>query len=127
MMFKAKGHRNSLFGGVWFSLPWVFAAIFTMFIAFQALGADMGIKSPAGKTDPATRPFWLEAYTDFPDDALIKPVAITPSHLDAMMQRLKELGVRRVSWGYSGDGHGGMLNPTEYDGGGGRNWKMYDA
>jgi hypothetical protein len=42
------------------------------------------------------------------------------------MQRLRELGVRRLSWGYCGDGHGGMLNPTGYDGGDWRNWKMYD-
>jgi hypothetical protein len=125
-MIKGKGHGNGPVRGVWFSPTRVFAAFFTMLIVFQALGVDMGIKSPAGKTDPATRPFWLEAYTDFPDDALITPVAITPSHLDAMMQRLKELGVRRVSWGYYGDGHGGMLIPTGYDAGGGSNWKMYD-
>ena len=51
-----------------------------------------------------------------------------------MMLRLKELGVRRVTWGYYGDGHGGLLNPTGYTdpdrsdsalsrGG----WKTYDA
>ncbi len=57
--------------------------------------------------------FLLEALVDFPDDALTSPVPITPKPVDAMMQRLKELGVRRVSWGYYGDGHGGFVIPSE--------------
>lgn len=69
----------------------------------------------------------IEALVDFPDDALIAAEPITPEHVDAMMQRLKELGVRRVSWGYYGDGHGGMLCPVNYFEGGQSNWKAYDA
>lgn len=79
-------------------------------------------------------PFLLEAYVDFVDDALRSPVTITATHLDAMMLRLKELGVRRVTWGYYGDGHGGLLNPTGYtdpdhnDSASSRGgWKTYDA
>ena len=30
----------------------------------------------------------------------------------AMMRRLVECGVRRVSWGYYGDGHGGYFIPA---------------
>lgn len=75
----------------------------------------------------AAQPFTLEALVDFPDDALLAGLTITPRHLDAMMRRLKELGVRRVGWGYYGDGHGGMITPTcftaDYQGG----WKHYDA
>jgi hypothetical protein len=60
------------------------------------------------------RPFVLEALVDFVDDAILSPVPITRQHIDGMMQRLQELGVRRVSWAYYGDGHGGMLFPAEY-------------
>ena len=76
-------------------------------------------------------PFLLEAYVDFVDDALRSPVTITPIHVNAMMLRLKELGVRRVTWGYYGDGHGGLLNPSGYrdpDSASSRSgWKIYDA
>jgi hypothetical protein len=64
---------------------------------------------------PADQPrhrLLIEALVDFPDDVLTAPVPITPQHVNAMMQRLKELGVRRVSWGYYGDGHGGFAIPT---------------
>jgi hypothetical protein len=54
--------------------------------------------------------FTLEALVDFPDDALVVP--ITAAHIDAMMRRLAELGVRRVSWGYYADGRGGFLTPA---------------
>lgn len=57
--------------------------------------------------------FRLEALVDFPDDALASPVPVSPEHIDAMMLRLKELGVRRVTWAYYGDGHGGYAVPTE--------------
>lgn len=56
--------------------------------------------------------FILEAFVDFPDDALKAKQPITPAHLDAMMRELKARGVRRVSWGYYGDGHGGWFIPT---------------
>jgi len=53
----------------------------------------------------------LEALVDFPDDALYSPVPITAAHIDAMMRRLAECGVRRVSWAGYADGHGGFLTP----------------
>lgn len=56
--------------------------------------------------------FKLEALVDFPDDAIGAPCALTPEHIDSLMARLAELGVRRVTWGYYGDGHGGWLMPT---------------
>lgn len=57
-------------------------------------------------------PFMLEAFVDFPDDALKSPVPITPEHIDAMMAALAARGVRRVDWGYYGDGHGGWFIPS---------------
>ena len=54
--------------------------------------------------------FTLEALVDFPDDALV--MEITAAHIDAMMRRLAECGVRRVSWGYYADGRGGFLTPA---------------
>jgi hypothetical protein len=66
----------------------------------------------AAQSDRQQAPFRLEALVDFPDDALTSPVPVTAKHIDAMMQRLKELGVRRVTWGYYGDGRGGYLIPT---------------
>ena len=55
--------------------------------------------------------FRLEALVDFPDDAL--KTVITPAYIDAMMAKLREMGVTRVSWGYYGDGHGGYMFPSE--------------
>lgn len=56
--------------------------------------------------------FALEALVDFPDDAMSAPEPIGPAHIDAMMRRLVECGVRRVSWAVYADGHGGFLTPA---------------
>ena len=56
--------------------------------------------------------FMLETLVDFPDDAIGAPEPIGETHIDAMMQRLAECGVRRVSWGYYADGRGGFLTPA---------------
>ena len=53
--------------------------------------------------------FAIEAFVDFPDDAGKACEPITPAHIDAMMRRLAESGVRRVSWEVCGDG---WLMPT---------------
>ena len=55
--------------------------------------------------------FALEALVDFPDDAIGAPEPITAAHIDAMLQRLAECGVHRVSWATYGDGRGGFLIP----------------
>jgi hypothetical protein len=49
------------------------------------------------ETGVQRNPFRLEALVDFVDDALDSPVPVNAKHVDAMMQRLKELGVRRVN------------------------------
>jgi hypothetical protein len=49
--------------------------------------------------------FMLEAFVNFPDDALQAVEPIIPQHIDAMMAALQRCGVRRVSWDYYGDGH----------------------
>ncbi len=64
-------------------------------------------------------PFRLEALVDFPDDAL--KAVITPTHVDAMMATLSEMGVTRVSWGYYGDGHGGFMIPSDLN----DQWRNY--
>ncbi|MHB9132406.1 MAG: hypothetical protein ACYDBB_15150 [Armatimonadota bacterium] len=71
--------------------------------------------------------FRLEALVDFPDDALVNGRTLTVDDIDALMVRLKELGISRVSWGYYGDGHGGLLNPTGYTGDYEGGWPHYDA
>ncbi|MCX5660005.1 MAG: hypothetical protein NTW19_09825 [Planctomycetota bacterium] len=67
------------------------------------------------------RPFVPEALVDFVDDALLAPRVLTPRDVDAMMAKLAAMGIRRVSWGYYGDGHGGFLCPErhldDYNGG----------
>ena len=63
-------------------------------------------------TDVPRGGFRLEALVDFVDDAIDSPVPITAKHVDGMMQCLKELGVRRVSWAYYGDGHAGYSVPS---------------
>ena len=58
------------------------------------------------------RPFTLETLVDFVDDALSTPLTITPAHVDSLMSNLARAGVRRVIWGYYGDGHGGWFSPA---------------
>jgi len=70
----------------------------------------------SGGESPAFR---LETLVDFPDDALA--VVITPDRVDAMMLALSKMGVRRVSWAYYGDGHGGYLLPSDFSG----QWRNY--
>ncbi len=60
----------------------------------------------------ARKDFIREALVDFPDDALMAAQPITPRHIDSMMAALKRCGVKRVSWAYYGDGHGGYLTPA---------------
>jgi hypothetical protein len=126
MMIRRKGRGKGQLSGRWFSPILIFAFFFSVLMACHTAG-DKENKGAAGQANPATGPFLLEANVDFPDDALGSPVALTPTHLDAMMQRLKEIGVRRVSWDYYGDGHGGFLIPTGYDGGEGANWGVFGA
>ena len=55
--------------------------------------------------------FAIEALVDFPDDVLQATEPVTAMHIDTMMRRLVECGVRRLSWAVYGDGHGGFLIP----------------
>jgi len=64
---------------------------------------------------PSANSFILEALVDFPDDAMKALAPITAPHIDAFMRVLSEAGVRRVSWGSYGDGHGGYLLPDGLD------------
>jgi len=61
---------------------------------------------------PKPADFMLEALVDFVDDALTAAEPVTPRQIDAMMASLQQCGVRRVSWAYYGDGHGGPLLPV---------------
>jgi hypothetical protein len=108
------------------------ALLLAPLVAFAQAEPEVAKRAPesasaAGSTKQRTPPFKLEALVDFPDDALLAGTTITPRHVDSMMRCLKELRVQRVSWAYYGDGHGGMICPTEfaadYQGG----WKHYDA
>ena len=63
--------------------------------------------------------FCLETLVDFPDDALTCPFPVTHGHIDSMMRTLADIGIRRVVWGYYGDGHGGYLLPAGIAGGSG--------
>ena len=51
--------------------------------------------------------FKLEVLVDFIDDALLADHPLHERDIDALMRVLAEAGVRRVSWAYYGDGHGG--------------------
>ncbi len=111
------------------------AVFLQMLVGIAAWGFD-GWLSRAAEPAPAVTqadqvegdrrgPFLLEALVDFPDDALEAGFPLTARHIDQMMARLAELGIRRVAWGYYGDGHGGYHMPEgfreEYAGG----WKHY--
>ena len=68
----------------------------------------------SGGQAPRPGPFRLEALVDFVDDAITAPQVLNSGHIDSLMARLAALGVRRVSWGYYGDGHGGWLMPADH-------------
>jgi hypothetical protein len=70
----------------------------------------------------AREDFRIEALVDFVDDAINAPEPISESHVDAMMQRLVECGVSRVSWAYYGDGHGGYFIPAPGSEEPGKSW-----
>ena len=45
------------------------------------------------------------------DDALSVAEPITAAHIDSLLVSLAGCGIRRVHWGYYGDGHGGQIVP----------------
>lgn len=102
--------------------------------SLRAIGAFLAL-GPLAAAAPAVAgpkaPFMLEALVDFPDDVVVAGRALTPLDLDAMMARLAGLGIRRVSWAYYGDGHGGFLYPAgftdgePYQGDARSEWKLY--
>lgn len=55
----------------------------------------------------------LEVLVDFIDDALLADHVLTAGDVDGLMRTLADKGVQRVSWAYYGDGHGGLLMPTD--------------
>ena len=67
-----------------------------------------GLNVWAGK--PAPKPFSLEAVTDFIDDVSAAKEPVTAEQIRAMMATLRRCGVKRVSWAYYGDGHGGYFH-----------------
>ncbi|MDI1334922.1 MAG: hypothetical protein PSU94_01960 [Lacunisphaera sp.] len=87
-------------------------------LLLAAMAASVSLHgSPAEAPSPVTgasRQFMLETMVDFPDDALTAGRVLTPQDIDALMAKLAELGVRRVSWGYYADGRGGFLNPSGF-------------
>ena len=85
----------------------------------------MGTKAAASPPSAAP-PFRLEALVDFVDDIQRCARPLTAVDIDALMARLAERGIRRVSWSYYADERGGFLVPTGYVG---RNvgWKNYEA
>jgi hypothetical protein len=109
------------------SLCWLWSWETAALAQANAAETDQSQKRPADEAaapfDQQPDRFVLETLVDFPDDALASPVHVSPQHVDAMMQRLKELGVRRVSWGYYGDGHGGFAIPA---GCRDERWKNYE-
>ena len=77
-----------------------------------SLASTASVRGQAPRADG--RPFRLEVLVDFADDVLVAGRALTPADLDALMAELAGWGIRRVSWAYYGDGHGGQLTPAGY-------------
>ncbi|HYG75345.1 MAG TPA: hypothetical protein VEK08_10120 [Planctomycetota bacterium] len=92
--------------------------------AFGARGVAGEQPAAANENKPSVA---REAMVDFVDDALLCGREITAADIDALMIRLKELGISRVSWSYYGDERGGYLTPSgfekDYNGG----WKHLAA
>ncbi len=81
--------------------------------AFGGLVGAAGAETTAQQVPTGTGDFRLEALTDFVDDALA--ATITRQHVRSMMETLRDMGVRRVSWAYYADGRGGFLVPAGLD------------
>ena len=92
---------------------------FSVFVGPTVLTAMVVLSSRASaQQKEGTRPpFRLETLVDGPPftDNITTRV-ITPTHVDAMMATLREMGVTRVSWAYYGDGRGGFMLPSGLDG-----------
>lgn len=71
--------------------------------------------------------FVLETMVDFPDDVTSSGRPLTVEDIDAMMAQVAKLGIRRISWAYYGDGHGGFLNPTGYKEDYQGDWASYNS
>ncbi len=82
-------------------------------VTIGGMVAKSAAETVAQGVQPGARRFRLEALTDFVDDAL--STTITHKHIRSMMQTLRKMGVRRVSWGYYADGRGGFLVPAGLD------------
>ncbi len=95
---------------------WVPAESRTLSVTGEGALMNVDTATPANPSGAESREFIVEALVDFPDDALLAGRIITPEHVDNMMRLLKELGIRRVIWGYYADGHGGLLCPENYAG-----------
>ena len=85
-----------------------------------AICLGLFVQSANSQGENVKPPFRLEADTDF----MFHRVIITPAHVDAMMARLREMGVTRASWSVYGDGRGGYFMPSPSDLCG-INWKNY--
>ena len=81
--------------------------------ALGGMAAGTTATSAAQNAQAGAKRFRLEALTDFVDDAL--NTTITHKHIRSMMQTLRKMGVRRVSWAYYADGRGGFLVPAGLD------------
>ena len=90
-----------------------------------AEGARSGAKP--GEVPFPKRSFLLETLVDFPDDVTSNGRPLTELDIDALMAKLATLGIRRVSWAYYGDGHGGFINPKGYREDYQGEWDNYDA
>ncbi len=81
--------------------------------AIGGMVAGSAAAAAARNAQGGAKSFRLEALTDFVDDAL--NTTITREHVRSMMQTLREMGVRRISWAYYADGRGGFLVPAGLD------------
>ena len=57
--------------------------------------------------------FTLEALTDFVDNMSGPEQSISAQQIRSMMAALRQCGVKRMSWSYYGDGHGGYFFPPK--------------
>ncbi|MDB6168030.1 MAG: hypothetical protein JWM88_894 [Verrucomicrobia bacterium] len=82
-----------------------------------ALLAGIAAPTPivsAAKPDVPARAIMRETLVDFPDDCAVAGRTLVREDIEALMTKLAGLGIRRVSWAYYGDGHGGFLVPEGF-------------
>jgi hypothetical protein len=82
----------------------------TVLMLASLVSADVNTAEKKEVTTKQRSDFTLEALTDFVDNTSGPEESISAQQIRSMMAILRQCGIKRMSWSYYGDGHGGYLH-----------------